>query len=289
VPVDHDFEPNTIVFPDHHTSIIPANPAAPAPLRWDDYVNSLPSWETTLLATVTFVDKTLLLRALRTDPHLFLASDGGAADKKGSFGALLANSDTVILECAEGYVLLTILRLVFHDRYFYITRNHPLRFTLFCENKSLLDRLTASRAFPRRYLYSEADVEMQILSALSSLGNVTLKHVKGHQDENDDGEPLSWEAQLNQRYDELARTHLDSARDTPPLVPFLPDSKGGLVVNETSITHHYSSQLRTLAGLPAYKAYLRDHHVWAPTVFKLVDWPAFHSCTLMLKYNTLPL
>jgi hypothetical protein len=111
------------------------------------------------LTNVTFVDKTLLLRALRHDPRYFLASDGGAADKKGSFGALLANSDMFLLECGgrsygadpgsfrtEGNGLLTILRIVFHIRYFYFTKNLPLRFTLLCDSNSFLDRLTASKA-----------------------------------------------------------------------------------------------------------------------------------------------
>jgi hypothetical protein len=71
---------------------------------------------------------------------------------------------------------------------------------------------------------------------ISTLGNVTLEHVMGHQDDNDDGEPLSWEAQLNQRCDELATIHLDSATSILPLVPFLPDSRVGLIINGTSIT-----------------------------------------------------
>jgi hypothetical protein len=155
-PVDHDFEPNKIVSPYHHTSILPACPPALAPLRWADYIISLPSWETTLLTSVTFVDKTLLLCALRHDPHLYLASDGGAADKKGSFGALLANADMFLLECggraygadpgffrAEGYGLLTILRLVFHIRYFYFTKNLPLCFTLLCKHLHLLAQVMA--------------------------------------------------------------------------------------------------------------------------------------------------
>jgi hypothetical protein len=58
----------------------------------------------------------------------------------------------------------------------------------------------------------------------------------------------------------------------------------GLVVAGTSITHHYPSQLRTLASLPASKAYLCDHHGWAPAVFDLVDWPTFHSCTLTVSF-----
>jgi hypothetical protein len=111
--------------------------------------------------------------------------------------------------------MLAILRLVFHAQHFYCTRNRRLRFTLLCDSKNLIERLEASRALsrlaPRRLLFSEADVEMQILSAIDSLGTVALEHVRGHQDDKDDGEPLSWEAQLSQHCDELATDHLAAA------------------------------------------------------------------------------
>jgi hypothetical protein len=99
--------------------------------------------------------------------------------------------------------------------------------------------------------------------------------------------PLSWKAQLNQRCDELATLHLESATSDLPLVPFLPflpASRVELTVAGTSITHHYPSQLRTLAELPAYRVYLCHHHGRAPAVFDLVDWPTFHSCTLTVPF-----
>jgi hypothetical protein len=82
---------------------------------------------------------------------------------------------------------LAILRLAFHLRFFYVTRNPSLTFKLYCDSESLLKRITASRALkrtlPRRFLYSEVGVEMQILSALQSLVTpVSFEHVEGHQD-----------------------------------------------------------------------------------------------------------
>jgi hypothetical protein len=185
--------------------------------------------------------------------------------------------------------MLAILRLVFHVRYFYWTRNRTLRFTLLCDSKSLIDRLEASRALTRpalqRHLFSEADVELQILSAMTSLGPVALEHVLGHQDDNDDGEPLSWEVQLNQRCDTLLATaHLSSATDILPIVPFLPASKVCRTVQGTTLTHHLPTQLRTFAGLPEYREYLCRHHDWEPEVFDLIDWPIFHASTLTLSF-----
>jgi hypothetical protein len=193
---------------------------------------------------------------------------------------------------SEGYGILAIFRLVFHARQLYCTRNRRLRFTLVCDSKSLIERFEASRALsrlaPRRLLFSEADVEMQILSAIASLGTVALEHVRGHQDDDDDdddGEPLSWEAQLNQRCDALATDHLESAVTILPLVPFLPASKEvSLTVNGTTLTHNLPSHFRTLAGLPAYRQYLCLHPDWDDEVFDMIDWPHSHACILTLSF-----
>jgi hypothetical protein len=269
VPAKHHHVSNKLVIPFSVATLAMVPPQEPPPVaRWSDYLASLPPWELTLLEHATFVNKTGLLEALRVARHLFLASDGGAD---------IVNADTIFLECggraygadlwsfrSEVYGMLAILRLLFHVRYFYWTRNRTLRFTLLCDSKSLIDRLEASRALtrlaPRRHLFSEADVEMQILLAMSSLGPVALEHVRGHQDEHDDGEPLSWEAQLNQRCDTLSTDHLSSATDILPLVPFLPASKVGLMVQGTTLTHYFPTQLRTFAGLPEYREYLCRHH-----------------------------
>jgi hypothetical protein len=299
VPVEHAYEPNKIVTPVSVSPALPPNPPVPSPTRWPEYLASLPIWEKTLLTHVTFVDKSRLLAALRTNGRLNLASDGGAADLKGSFGAVLADDTSILLECAgraygadprsfrsEGYGMLAIIRLTFHVVHFYCTRNRTLRYTLYCDSLSLIQRLDATRALsrpaPRRHLFSEADVELQILSAIRSLGHVDLEHIKGHQD--DDGGILSWEAQLNQRCDELATEHLASATTTLPLVPFLPASIVSLTVHGVTLTHHYPTQLRTFAGLPKYRKYLCKHHHWEPEVFDLIDWPNFHACTRTVSF-----
>jgi hypothetical protein len=153
-----------------------------------------------------FVGKARLLTALCTSARRLLASDGGAADLKGSFGALLANDESILLECMA--VALTVQ-----------TPSHfvpkGMQYSPFCiwssmlptftalatdncgihcivtASASLADRLEATRALsrlaPRRHLFSEADVKPQILSAITSFGSVALEHVKAHQDEDEGG------------------------------------------------------------------------------------------------------
>jgi hypothetical protein len=115
---------------------------------------------------------------------------------------------------AEGYGILAILRLIFHFRYFYVTRNANVRFQLYCDSESLLKRIEDSRSLqrimPGRFLFSGVDVEMQILTAVVAIDSpVVFEHVKGHQDTKYRDQPLSWEAQLNQHCDEIATGHLD--------------------------------------------------------------------------------
>jgi hypothetical protein len=227
-------------------------------------------------------------------------SDGGAADRRGSYGALITSCNTILAECggralgadprsfrAEGYGLLAILGLAFHLRSFYHTYNSNLKFRLYCDSASMLLRPEASRKLSRtRYLYSEVDVEMQILMAIQALGGlVYLEHVEGHQDMKYPDKPLPWAAQLNMRCDEIATLHLENAVDPIPIVTFLPTSKASFSIGEQTITHHIPTQLRTFTGLSGLREHYRRHQGWNSTaIFDLVDWPLFHQATLTTTF-----
>jgi hypothetical protein len=132
-------------------------------IMWADYVDALPNCEQiVLLQHIQFVDRAQLLGELRTAQLLLLALDGGAHSLQGSFGCLLATQETILLDCggrvygldprsfrAEGYGMLTILRLVHHIRYFYVTGNSALKFRLYCDSDSLIKRLQGSLALCR--------------------------------------------------------------------------------------------------------------------------------------------
>jgi hypothetical protein len=253
VPVDYWAEPNKYVIAATISSLLPTPPVPPRPSRWSEYIQTLPTWQQELLSSVTVVDRRQLFSALRSAEVIFLASDGGATDKLGSYGDLMATQDHILIECggrsqganprsfrAEGYGILAILRLAFRLRHFYITCNASLRFWLYCDSKSLLKRIAASRALtriiPRRFLSSEVDMEMQILQAVTELeSDVEFEHVEGRQDTKYPGQPLPRAAQLNQRCDEIATAHLDSAISSIPSVTFLPASK----VSVTVPSHSY--------------------------------------------------
>jgi hypothetical protein len=302
VPVDCSIEPNKLVVPARIGTLAPLPATPDTPSRWPDYLASLPEWERFLLQHVNLLNKSRLLDCLRTSDHLCLASDGGAAACKGSFGSLLATHDTILLECgglvqgadpksfrAEGYGMLAILRLVHHLRWFYMTRNPNLTFAAYTDSESLLLRLEASLRLnytaPRRTLFSESDVELQIIAALSCFSpRPRLIHVEGHQDTKYPDRPPTWESHLNQRCDEIATHHLQHATTVLPLTSFFTASKAQLNVQGTTITHHIPSQLRSFAGLRAYRQYLCKHHEWEHATFDLVEWPRLHSSTRSISF-----
>jgi hypothetical protein len=175
-----------------------ATPPKSVPFTFDNYVAGLPAWDSSLIADLHFPDLDSLLHLLRTDTSLLLCSDGGAADSKGSYGSVIASDDSILTELrgqahganprsfrAEGYGLLANLRLIRHLLLFFDIPRTSSPLTIYCDNKGLLERLQSTRAStytkPRRFLFSEADIEMQILDTLSTLATkVNLEHVKGH-------------------------------------------------------------------------------------------------------------
>jgi hypothetical protein len=105
VPVDTRQEPNKLVIPLAVAGILPSSGLPVSPLMWDDYIASLPQWEQFLFTNVVIPNRTLLLHCLCTEPELYLAVDGGAAECKGSFGCVVATGDPILAECgglAEG-------------------------------------------------------------------------------------------------------------------------------------------------------------------------------------------
>jgi hypothetical protein len=159
VPVGYHDEPNKYVIPYTVSTLTPDPLPKLPPYTWQDYLATLPEWEQDLLRSTQFVDRRQLLSSLRNDANLFMASDGGAANKRGSFDAVIATSDHILIECggrahgtdprsfrAEGYGILAILRLAFHLRYFYLIGNSLLYFRLYCDSESLLKKVSLRRA-----------------------------------------------------------------------------------------------------------------------------------------------
>jgi hypothetical protein len=96
-------------------------------VTFDDYVTKLPLWDRQLLSEINIHDIAGLLAHLQSDVPLYPVSDGGTDRDSGSFGALPADADTILISlsgtteggspgsfCAERYRCLAILRLLYH-------------------------------------------------------------------------------------------------------------------------------------------------------------------------------
>jgi hypothetical protein len=167
------------------------------PQDFTAYLAALPKWEHKLLSSIDLTDTTRLLAQLQSADNLYIVSDGGADGDVGSFEIFASLSGhTEGIEPgsyrAESYGCLAILRLIYHLVTFYSLQPTVFRHTFYCDNESLIKRLTKAAGphapFPRHFLRSDMDIEMQIQDTLSLLAiSLTYKHVKGHQD---DAEPL---------------------------------------------------------------------------------------------------
>ena len=97
----------------------------------------------------------------------------------------------------------------------------------------------------QKYLYSEADILMQINNILVQLkahGMILMKHVNSHQDDDKAFQDLSWPEKSNVYCNQLATTKLKEIIDDPSRIfPFLPASQILLTINNIAITHHVSS------------------------------------------------
>jgi hypothetical protein len=133
---------------------------------------------------VEIFDCTALANYFSTDGALFIVSDGGAAHERGSYGAVLASDDAILAQIsgttegalpgsfrAESYRCLAIIRLVYHFRLHHRLDPILCRNDFYCDNQGLITRLTFAAGplspFPRHFLRSDVDIEMQILDNIS--------------------------------------------------------------------------------------------------------------------------
>jgi hypothetical protein len=126
----------------------------PIAMSFAEYIQTLPLWDRRLLQNVEITDVAGLIAHLRSDQPLFVVSDGGASDERGSFGALLATDDEIFVKLsgstegaapgsfrAESYGCLAIFRLVYHFRQYHLIDSITCLHHFYCDNQGLITRL----------------------------------------------------------------------------------------------------------------------------------------------------
>jgi hypothetical protein len=250
---------------------------------------------------------------------LFLCHDGGATDQA-SFGWCIASKDEIFWEGsgsgagrdpgsfrAEGYGMLAALRFLVHYRLFWniLTVPPTLKTIDYTDSQSLLGRLSSSleRFYPSpgACLASEYDLEAAISSSIVDLDQRILqRHVKGHQDDDDDIETvdLPWPAQLNVVCDHLASNHLRTST-LNTIVPHNPHCNAYVRIRGESVTGQIRKALFDAAGRPRLRQYLIEKHHWSNATFDTVNWAATrgaitgltipeHRFVVKLSFHQLP-
>ena len=297
IPVDPETHPRYYSISRTVPSIQTATTSPPAQ-SWDAYISQLDTWEQDILQYNQILHTDLLLKLLCSKHKVFIASDGGAHDPLGSFGCLIATKSKILAENggqasganprsfrAEGYGMLSILRLLYRLLQYYDIPQIRGPVRMICDSESLITRIkttiNSKICRPRRALFSEADVKAGITDTLKLLKlNIRFQHVHSHPKKHHPNAPLSWDKTLNTRCDEIATQHLDKAATSKPLVPFIPASKAQLQVQGITITHHIPSQIRYLCSMQATKQYLCHRYSWNAITFDSVDWNLFRSSFL---------
>jgi hypothetical protein len=284
--------PSLLAF--HGTNISKCTPVPPPIIStFAEYIASRPLWDKRFLPAINLVDPDGLLVHLLSDDVLFLVSDGGADANLGSFGALVALDESTFATVsgmtegvlpgsywAESYGCLAILRFLYNFMVYHKVTSPKTLNKFYCNNLSLITRLKQAVGslphFPRNYLHSDMDLEMQIVDTLRLMElSLSCTHVLGHQDETDNDQPLTREAALNVAFDHLATAELQTAAPSP-LVTSFPTGLISVTVSGVSITNRkLARQIRELVARTCQLSSFQRRYDWTITQFDQRDWPVF--------------
>jgi hypothetical protein len=157
---------------------------------------------------------------------------------------------------AESYGCLAILRFVYNFHLYHHLDPILCRNSFYCDNKGLITRLDFAAAplppFPRNFLRSDMDLEMQILDTIRLLGiSFNYTHVKGHQDSTIKcpalTASLTRQAELNIECDHLATSALQIACPSHT-VTFLPAGRVAVTIEGTTVNRKLPCAIRNLIG-----------------------------------------
>lgn len=279
---------------------LPSSPTQSPPASVSAHLRNLEPWQLPLLRhlhmSIGYQDcaKTL---SLPCNPSVILgASDGSVSDHRASFGWTLRDSTTTLATCrgpvdglcptsyrAEAVALLSLL--LFLD---IITTYPPFDSStapclpIYSDSKALLQKLDAlarvKTISPATTTSAEYDVIAQLRLLQSHLQlNVSLYHVKGHQDKTTPISQLPIPAQANCAADQLAG-RICPCCPSSPRMHLLPAAACQVHIRNRTITHHLASAFRRDAYQSALRLHILRSRAWDAT--ECIDWNVFGSlCT----------
>lgn len=199
----------------------------PTSATFDDYLQSLPKWESNLLQIVTMTNNIFrmseVFQSATSSSPLLIATDSSAPQFDGSYGWIISTSSgdrittnygrvqgmRITLFRAERYGLLSVL--CFIHRVSIFTNTRTTRMTILIDSKSVICRVNKllqwDSLYPNLTTIPEYDVLQAIVCLIKTLRYPpTLQFIRGHQDRLTTYSDLSLKAQLNVDADPMAGT-----------------------------------------------------------------------------------
>ena len=186
----------------------------------------------------------------------------------------------------ESVSILSLLCFLLHFSSFHNLTLTPNAWIQYCDNSTAVKRMKwfnlQTVLKPSLTLAADFDVQLQIEATLAELHTQwNTEHVKGHQS----GPNLSWEAQLNNRADELAteaRNALSPTAATKTII--FPAAQISFTISNHLITRRIDRAIHEAYTQPMIRKNMQTRFGWKNTVVKTIDWQIHGSNLVRLGF-----
>ena len=310
-PIDILLATGTTTTVSHCPCPLPPTPPSPLlPCTFPTLLATLPPWKADLLCHLTCsISLSVLSATLNStstlSEHPFLAACDGSHNRSATFGWTIRNATVNLITCygpvhgfqansyrSEATGLLSLL-VFLHSVQSFVCSTSAVSLPIYIDNSALCQRICqhCNRLYysPSEALSAERDVLLQIECLLDSpLLNVSIHHIKSHQDRQTPLPLLSIPAQANCCADSLA-TSAHHETVSSPYSYLLPASGCAISLSNATITRQIPHLLRQAAHESPLHDWILTSRSWTHTEF--IDWSQFkHFCLrphLSLRFKVL--
>ena len=308
IPIDVYITESGIATINHmNIQIKKSNKALPTATTFDEYILLQPKWSQDLLDNWSSTEMCDILKEISiSEKPLLLVSDGGLRDTQGSYGVVIGTNEEELIHNqgiargaielassfrSESYGMLsgchTLVAILNH---YNIMIPKDKRLQLYTDSESLVKRLHKhlNKPLPLKSCGgADIDVECQIHACLQELVEkgfqISIHHVKGHQDDHILFEKLERQAQLNVVADKLATDAFDP-RDLGEYLQF-PASKLMLYINNRPITSKYKESLKSAYLSQGLRKHMITQFVWKDHIPDNIWWAIHGKGLKILSFN----
>eukprot|EP00957_Ditylum_brightwellii_P064411 4888660-Ditylum_brightwellii.AAC.1 len=161
---------------------------------------------------------------------------------------------------SEGYGLLFDARFLHHSAV-YTQTDICCYVMIHTDNKGVVMRINNQLSYTHNYLYNtlkpDWDLIVQLAITLCTyVKNLSISHIKGHQDDDTPEEDLDLPAWLNISANRLVTQYRTQHRQTCLQVPRVAVNKVQVMTPCGVVTSHYMKQLQDITTTPALCSYL---------------------------------